>query len=200
MIEDILQREWDFFQEVRHIDGRASCQDDKETFYLQRRSQFELFPLLLQESYLADLKYAREVGRNLVMEKYAYMMESTDPDYYASIKESLPLVSSEKRNIIDAICQIEVDMREKFNQQYPHLALQARYTHTSEDGKEDTSFETYLRGELSTYSTQTLYLYGEMVVDYLKQKRNIIVEIMEKTVLSYGYHSLKEAEEIYEKR
>lgn len=32
MIEEIIQREWDFFQKVQHIDGRASCQDDFETF------------------------------------------------------------------------------------------------------------------------------------------------------------------------
>lgn len=43
MVDEIVQLEWDFFQQVHHIDGRASCQDDFETFYLQRKSQFEAF-------------------------------------------------------------------------------------------------------------------------------------------------------------
>ena len=49
IIEEIIQREWDFFQHVQHIDGRASCQDDFETFEKQRTAQFLVYtPELLQ--------------------------------------------------------------------------------------------------------------------------------------------------------
>lgn len=194
MIKEIIEREWEFFQKVQNIGGRASCQDDFETFYLQRKSQFEVFSTELLQSYLLDLKEAKNQGRNMIMEKYAYMMESTDPAYFLQIQDQLPVIDLSQRELIDFICQIEVSMREEFNQKYPYLACNARETHTYEDQKDETSFETYLRGELMTYSSQTLYLYGQMLVEKMKNNRNIIIEIMEKTVISYGYVSLEEAE------
>lgn len=193
MIEEIIQREWEFFQEVHHIDGRASCQDDFETFYLQRKSQFEAFPLELQQACLEDLKQAKVIGRNPVMEKYAYMMESTDKEYFENIKDQLPPIDQQKKEIINVICSIEVNMREEMNQKYPYLLSKARLTHTKEDETDDTSFETYLRGELSTYSDYTLYLYGQMIIDMYNHKINLIQKILTNTVKLYGYQSLEEA-------
>ncbi|MGN1181455.1 MAG: DUF4125 family protein [Faecalibacillus sp.] len=194
MIEEIIKREWDFFQKVENIGGRASCQNDFETFFLQRKGQFEVFYPEVNASYLKDLKLYQDIGRNPIMEKYAYMMESTDPDYYQTIKEHLPLRSQEQMDIINSICSIEVSMREVFNETYPKLSQNARMTYTQDDTKERTSFETYLRGELSTYSFDTLYLYGKMLTDMLKKKQNIVFLIQEKTVQGYGYQSLNDAE------
>ena len=112
MIDEIIQREWEFFQKVHNIGGRASCQDDFETFYLQRKGQFEVFYDNLLQSYLQDLKDAKAIGRNLVMEKYAYMMESTDFQYFQTIKGDLPVLDFKQRELIDYICQVEVQMRE----------------------------------------------------------------------------------------
>lgn len=193
MVEDIVNLEWEFFQQVHHIDGRASCQDDFETFYLQRKSQFEAFDEDVQKACLLDLEVAKQVGRNPVMEKYAYMMESTDPQYYQQIQDSLPEVDQQKRDLIDAICEMEVTMREDMNQKYPYLLSQARLTHSYQDEKDDTSFETYLRGELMTYSDETLYLYGQMVVNMVKNGENLIENILLHTVKAYGYSSLEEA-------
>ncbi len=193
MVEDIVNLEWEFFQQVHHIDGRASCQDDFETFYLQRKSQFEAFDEDVQKACLRDLEVAKQVGRNPVMEKYAYMMESTDPQYYQQIQDSLPEVDQQKRDLIDAICEMEVTMREDMNQKYPYLLSQARLTHSYQDEKDDTSFETYLRGELMTYSDETLYLYGQMVVNMVKNGENLIENILLHTVKAYGYSSLEEA-------
>lgn len=193
MVEDIVNLEWEFFQQVHHIDGRASCQDDFETFYLQRKSQFEAFDEDVQKACLRDLEVAKQVGGNPVMEKYAYMMESTDPQYYQQIQDSLPEVDQQKRDLIDAICEMEVTMREDMNQKYPYLLSQARLTHSYQDEKDDTSFETYLRGELMTYSDETLYLYGQMVVNMVKNGENLIENILLHTVKAYGYSSLEEA-------
>ena len=194
MSDDIVQLEWEFFQHVQHIDGRASCQDDFETFYLQRKSQFDAFDQDVQQACLQDLKVAKQMGRNPVMEKYAYMMESTDKDYYDTIKDQLPERSEEQMDIINTICRIEVAMREVFDQQYPRLSSLARDTHTGDDQQENTSFETYLRGELSTYSPETLYLYGRMIANMYQNGQNMILMIQEKTVQAYGYRSLDDAE------
>lgn len=199
MINEIIQREWDFFQDVQNIGGRASCQDDFETFYLQRKAQFELFPKDLQISYLKDLENAKNDGRNMIMEKYAYMMASTDPVYFDTIQSALPVVDEQKRELIDSFCQIEVSMRESFNQEYPYLSQLSRETYTRNDQEDDTSFETYLRGELMTYSDQTLYLYGQMLVEMMKNEKNFIVEIMKNTVRLYGYKNLEEAEKKHKK-
>lgn len=194
MIDEIIQREWDFFQKVENIGGRATCQNDFETFYLQRQGQFQVFYPEVNEAYLEDLKLYKEIGRNPITEKYAYMMESTDPVYYDLIKKQLPDRTEDQMKIIDSICQIEVSMREVFNDKYPKLSGNARDTYTSDDEKEKTSFETYLRGELSTYSSRTLYLYGRMLADMLEKDQNIVLMIQEKTVQAYGYQSLDDIE------
>ena len=41
MIAEIMEIEWDMFQHVQNIGGRASCQDDWETFEIMRLSQYE---------------------------------------------------------------------------------------------------------------------------------------------------------------
>lgn len=194
MIDEVIQREWDFFQDVHHIDGRASCQDDFDTFNKQRSAQFKVFTDELLKSYLNDLREYKKIGRNPIMEKYAYMMETSDPEYFSTIQKDLPPITLPQRQIIDTICQIQVDMREQFNQKYPHLASLSRTTHTQDDQKEDTSFETYLRGELMTYSPHTLYLYGQMIIQMLEEHQNITMLIMQNTVKEYGYQSLEDAE------
>ncbi len=123
------------------------------------------------------------------------MMASSDPVYYETIADKLPVIDQDKLDIINAICEIEVIMKEDFNKQYPLLAKQSRMIHSYEDEKEETSFETYLRGELLTYSSQSLYLYGKMLVEMINHKRNIVTDIMQETVKLYGYHNISEAQE-----
>ena len=36
VINDIIKYEWDMFQETENIGGRASCQDQYDTFYANR--------------------------------------------------------------------------------------------------------------------------------------------------------------------
>ena len=40
-IEEIIKIEWQMFQNVDNLGGRADCQDDFETFYIMRRSQYD---------------------------------------------------------------------------------------------------------------------------------------------------------------
>ena len=85
----IVEKEWLMFQQVQGVNGRAACQDDWTTFLIMRLSQFEGWDTDVLESYFEDIVQAEAQERNLIMEKYAYMMEETDPVYFLSIKEML---------------------------------------------------------------------------------------------------------------
>lgn len=195
VMEEIVKLEWDMFQKVRNTGGRASCQDDFETFDIMRKSQFSVWNEELLNSYRKDLQEGGRQGRNLVMEKYAYMMESTAKEEYEEIKDNLPEVSEEKGRIIEGIIPIQVEWREEFAKKYPHLSGQARLIHTAEDKMNSISFETYLRGELKTYSMETLVRYASMVVDFAKRGTNMVEEIMRRTTEYYGYATMEEAEQ-----
>ena len=194
IIEQIVEMEWEMFQNVRNTGGRAACQDDFETFDVMRKSQFLIWDLPLLESYWQDLQEGKAQGRNLVMEKYAYMMESTAPKEYEAIATGLPKISEEKQAMVEQIVAIQVGWREEFAEKYPHLSGQARIIHTSEDTLYDISFETYLRGELKTYSMQTLVLYGRRIVAFVQEQKNMTEEIMRYTSAFYGYKSLEDAD------
>ena len=192
IIEQIVEMECEMFQNVRNTGGRAACQDDFETFDVMRKSQFLIWDLPLLESYWQDLQEGKAQGRNLVMEKYAYMMESTAPKEYEAIATGLPKISEEKQAMVEQI--VAVGWREEFAEKYPHLSGQARIIHTSEDTLYDISFETYLRGELKTYSMQTLVLYGRRIVAFVQEQKNMTEEIMRYTTAFYGYKTLEDAE------
>lgn len=194
IIEQIVEMEWEMFQNVRNTGGRAACQDDFETFDVMRKSQFLIWDLPLLESYWQDLQEGKAQGRNLVMEKYAYMMESTAPKEYEAIATGLPKISEEKQAMVEQIVAIQVGWREEFAEKYPHLSGQARIIHTSEDTLYDISFETYLRGELKTYSMQTLVLYGRRIVAFVQEQKNMTEEIMRYTTAFYGYKTLEDKE------
>ncbi len=194
VIEKIVALEWEMFQNTRNEGGRASCQDDWKTFEIMRKSQYLTWNESLLHSFYRDLLEGKEAGRNLIMEKYAYMMESTEPEEYEKLKEGLPIVSDEKKALIEQIIAVQVDWREAFSKSYPHLSGQARIIHTEDDTLSQVSFETYLRGELKTYSMETLVLYGRHVVEYVKAGKNLTEEIMKHTAEFYGYDSLAAAE------
>ena len=70
----IIDREWQMFQKVENIGGRASCQDDFETFYIMRFSQYGGWSDEMVDLYLSFAADSFRLGRNLVSEKYARMM------------------------------------------------------------------------------------------------------------------------------
>ena len=87
MIEEIIKTEWDMFQHVNNIGGRASCQDDWETFHIMRTSQYENWTDDLLTTYQEFLQKSEREGRNLVAEKYGRMMKYTEPDYFKEMIE-----------------------------------------------------------------------------------------------------------------
>lgn len=194
LVEKIVQLEWKQFDKVQNEGGRAGCQDDFTTFSIMRKSQYLTWPEELLESFCNDLITAEGKGWNLIMEKYARMMENTTPEKYAELEKELPVLSEERIAIQEEIIKIQVGWMEEFAEEYPKMAGNARSIHTSEDTPYNTSYETYLRGELGTYSETTFILYGRFITGLLKEKRNLAYETMENTANFYGYASLEKAE------
>lgn len=193
-VTKIVQMEWMAFDQVRNKGGRASCQNDWDTFSIMRRSQYQTWEEELLDCYYHDLVRAEEMGRNLIMEKYARMMESTSPEEYKEFEGQLPKLSSQFRDIVDQIVAIQVEWMEDFASRYPGMAGQARSIRSSQDTIDNTSYETYLRGELSTYSDETLLAYGRFVAGMFRRGENLADKIMEQTAHLYGYETLEQAE------
>ncbi len=194
LTDRIAKMEFAAFDKVHNEGGRASCQNDWPTFYVMRASQYLTFTktMLMQYAYDFESAYAR--GRNLIEEKYGRMMESTAPSEYEKIKQYFPEISDDKQAIIDQIVTIQVQWMEEFAAQYPHLAENARSVRSAEDNLYNTSYETYLRGEISTYSDKMLELYGRYLVDYAAKGQNPVYDIMGNSARMYGYDSLDAAE------
>lgn len=195
LVNKVVEEEWKAFDQVKNEGGRASCQDDWNTFSKMRKSQYMTWSVDMLESFLDDMRAAKAAGWNLITEKYGRMEASTAPEEYAKIEASLPPRDERTRAIVEEIVKIQVTFMEELAEDYPKVAKTARSIHTYEDSQWNTSYETYLRGELLTYSESTLSLYGKYVVDYVQKEKNLAVEIMNNTAVLYGYKSIDELEE-----
>lgn len=195
LVEEVIRREWDQFQRTENEGGRASCQGNWPMFHQMRASQFMTWPEDLLRSYLDDLDEANRVGRNLVTEKYARMMASTAPDEYRErIEPFIPRLSDECVARQERVIAVQVAWARDFRGRYPKLGAAMRVLTTAEDTPEDTSFETYLRGELGTYSDRTMALYEAMVEDLQAAGRNLTEQTVANTVRLGGFADLEEAE------
>ncbi len=187
-LDHIVEIEWRMFQSVQNIGGRADCQDDHETFWVMRTSQLKMWPRGLQESYLCDLRSAEENHQNLITFKYAYMMERTAPAEFEAIRYRLPEVSEEKQKLIDSIVEQQLGQLDRVAKKYPGFILTARPLHRSADGDGCTSFETYLWGELKTYSERTLHIYADFLGE--DSGKHMVEDIFAEIAGQYGYDSL----------
>ena len=194
LVEKIIELEWKQFDLVKNEGGRAECQDNFSTFSIMRKSQYLTWPEELLVSFYQDLQKAEQMGWNLIMEKYARMMKTTNPEKYLAFEAKLPVLSEKRVAIQEEIIKIQVAWMESFAEKYPNMAGNARSIRTQEDSEWNTSYETYLRGEMSTYSENTFILYSGFIISLLKEQRNLAKEIMEHTAKLYGYESLGEAE------
>lgn len=192
LMEKLIEAEFAAFDKARNKGGRAACQNDWTTFHIMRSSQYMTWTEEMLESFLADFETAGQNGRNLIAEKYARMMKSTAPQEYAALEGQLPALTPEAEAIIEQVVQIQVGWMERFAAEHPNVAMNARYIHTAEDTADETSAETYLRGELGTYSEHTLYLYARFIVSLWQQGRNLTEMIMQNTIAQYGYQSFDE--------
>ena len=191
LIAAISEAEWQMFDKVQNEGGRAACQNDARTFAIMRYSQFAPLPQDVLESYRDDLEQAAQVGRNLLAEKYAYMMEYTDPATFdRTLRDHLPAVSAYKQELCARIANRLIRDEQQFAARYPALHAQGRPTEGAQ--VDDVSVHVYALGELKTYSERTLERYDAWLRAHPEE--NISISVHRVMVQLYGYDSLEAAE------
>lgn len=191
LIAAIIEAEWQMFDKVQNEGGRAACQNDARTFAIMRYSQFAPLPQDVLESYRDDLEQAAQVGRNLLAEKYAYMMEYTDPATFdRTLRDHLLAVSAYKQELCARIANRLIRDEQQFAARYPALHAQGRPTEGAQ--ADDVSVHVYALGELKTYSERTLERYDAWLRAHPED--NISVSAHRVMVQLYGYDSLEAAE------
>ena len=197
LINNIIDIEYNMFDKVKGLGGRADCQDDKPTFYIMRCSQHNAFSKQTLESYLSDLHKALTENRNLVRDKYAYMMEYTDKLYYEEVlSKDLPECSEDKLILIEQILKGLKEDYDQFALEFPHFANRTR---KSESEETMATIYIYSIGELKTYSYETLLLYKRDLFE-AKKDMSIVKRIQTQTAVFYGYKNLEEAEAAIKQR
>lgn len=195
LIAQIVAQEWAMFNEVQNNGGRADCQNNPRQFEIMRSSQLKTWSDEVQQSYLNDLTTAAYMGRNMLTEKYAYMMENTHPEEFAQIRQFLPEIEPQIRVKIDEIVDINLDWQQEADEKYPNLRAKGRPLTSKEDTAFVTSFETYLRGELKTYSADTILKLHVYTLASLEKHYNMAIANLQNMVGQLGYASLEEANE-----
>jgi hypothetical protein len=184
LVAGILSIELEMFLSVP-AERKSPCQDHPESFKLHRRAQFSAWSERTLESYFSDLHEAKEQGRNLMTHKYA-RMQNLIPEAHGA--------GSDGRRIIDDIVRIHCGWQEEMFGKYPAFMSGARPLGSGGDTARATSFETYLLGELDSYSERTLALLRGDMLDLREKGLNMSEEVYESLVVSLGYSSLAEAE------
>lgn len=200
VVREILDLEWDMFRRVQSLDGPAACQQNPRVFEIMRSSQILSWNQEVAQSYLDDLKAAIAAGRNLMTEKYARMMEYTAPCEFRRMAPSLPALDRQAEPLLEKLSRLSVGWMEELVAKYPHVGAQGRPLHAFEDSRFTTSFETYNRGELSTYSAKTLQLLLNHYLALAAGGTNPAEVILRHTVEKHGFASLERAEAVQKAR
>lgn len=183
LIQEILDMELRMFLSVNPMEP-VSCQQDPEGFRVMRSAQFSVWSEQTLVSYREDLKKAITEKRNLMTLKYA-RMDNLIPKLHDNIMVE---------NLIDEIVAIQVEWQREMMARYPHLMRRGRPLESEGKTTRTTSFVDYLRGELETYSADTLARLYEDLTEGQSKEENLIEQIYSHMVKGLGFSSIDEAE------
>ena len=158
----------------------SSCQEYPESFKMHRRAQFAPWSLETLTSSLDDLHAAQDSGKNLMRLKYARMQGL--------------ILCLNANPLIDEIVRLKIDWQKEMFRRYPAVMSGARPLADAGEVAQMTSFETYARGELETYSDRTLELLHADMLARRERGSNWSEEVYEALVQESGYPSLAEAD------
>ena len=121
------------------------------------------------------------------------------PEEFKKVCHVLPSFSPERRERMEETVAVQVTWAEEFAERYPVLGSRGRPLHTADETPESTSVETYMRGELATYSERTEKRYHAFVLSCREQGRNLTTEVRENQARLQGWRSLEDVEQSYRK-
>jgi hypothetical protein len=194
LIKEIIDREWEMFSVLKNTGGIAECQNNKPEFLIMRSGQWDNLPDKILESYKQDLIDAKEIGRNLLEEKYIRMMEYSAPSEFEGVKHLLPDISNGSLTLIKQIEKIYLNWGDEFESKFPKFSKLCRPLRSSGDIPERASVQTYLIGELSSYSTRTVLFYYDYVKQCVEKGINLIYVTHTDVVKKKGFNSIEEVE------
>jgi len=184
LIDQIIELELAMFLSVP-TKQKSSCQDHPDSFSLHRRAQFVAWSQATLESYCDDLRKATEAGENLLTHKYARM------------DNLVPRVNHSP--LIEQIAALLFDWQQQFIECNPRMMNSGRPLSSAQDTPYSTSFETYLKGELESYSAQTLQCLLTDVHDYQARGQRMTDVTYEYLVKQWGFGSVAELNQFLEK-
>lgn len=153
-LRELVQLEWVHFDTVQGMSGRAACQDDAVGFFVHRVAQYLSFP---RESIMGvrdDVVAADAAGRSVIREKYARMMEMTDPVAFArDWSGRLEAPSPVKRCVLN---EIESALRSMLDTAQGELPATAQHVRGSITQPKLISSIGYYVCEIQSYSLSTL--------------------------------------------
>ena len=193
LIQEIIEKDWNMFHSVNG-DDRTDCQDDRPTFDLMRRAQYDAWDEASLNCYYNDLCTAEAEGRNLAREKYIRMMRSTDPRAYEAFKGELPEMSEHKAALVLKLWRKYLAQTLRMREKYPLVAMGGRPTYAVDEEDGWPSVETYQTSETMTYSEATLEALLAHFDALEARGIDLVFEIQRNTVLGMGFSSMEEAE------
>ena len=109
------------------------------------------------------------------------MEEGVSLDHFLSIKDNLPKLSEKQKALIDEVSHVILNERISFDEINKYGTM--RNVFSVSDDINSASYETYLKGELSSYSENTLYLYSRDIVSIINSGLNPVELIIKYTIL-----------------
>ena len=145
------------------------------------------------ESYFNDIREAQMEGRNLIAEKYSWMMEETDSAWFAEkLKPYLPKASERKMLLAERMTQVFMGCYESVKEKYPNMLAFGRSPYDNQDG---ASIQLYFSSELKTWSEATLLLACQDIISHLEGHQNPVCMIYEKMMDLYSHMALETVKE-----
>lgn len=174
-INFIINFEWDQFDKVNGLNGRAVCQDSPEEFMIMRLAQYLSYDNELINLIYVDMVRAEDEGFNPIFDKYARMMEYTDKESFENIKDRLNKLSPVKRAILESI-------RERLNKTKTSLPAKLQKVRPDESLSKKISSTDYYVCEISFMSLKTLW----KIEEEIKRKgHNFVEQIYQNTIYLY---------------